>query len=160
MGEWEKGMDTKTAQYTLNDSPPEALVIHCSDPRFQAALQKFLQEELRLTHYMPLVIPGSICAIGLQDLQPKYFKTLYQQLKILTNFHKVPRTIIINHDDCKGYESIKGFLLARRRTLGEQQRKDLLEAATMLKDFLPGTHVELYQARIAENKQISFDKIF
>lgn len=147
------------ANYTLNESSPEALVIHCSDPRFQLAFREFLQRELHLTHYTPLVIPGSVSPIGLQDLQPKYFKALYKQLKLLTDINKVARIVIINHEDCRGYESIKGFFLARRISLSEQQKNDLIAAVGLLKGFLPEAHVELYQARIGENNRIIFDKI-
>ena len=145
--------------YALNEAAPDALVIHCSDPRFQEAFRRFIKDELKIEHYVPVVIPGSVSSIGIQDLQPKYFKTLYQYLKVLTDVNKVPRIIIINHEDCRGYQSIKGFILARRATIPEQQRRDLRAGAELFNDLLPGSHVELYQSRITEDRAITFEKI-
>ena len=148
-----------SATYALREEAAEALVIHCSDPRFQEAFRRFLAEELQLAHYVPLVLPGSVGAIGIQALQPKYFKTLFQQLKLLTTVNRVPRVIVINHDDCRGYESLKGFFLARQLSLAEQQQQDLVAAAGLIKEFLPQAHVDLYQCRLNGGKQLVFDKV-
>lgn len=148
-----------TATYVLNESDPEALILHCSDPRFQMAFRDFIAQELKIHHYAPLVVPGSVSAIGVQDLEPKYFETLYEQLKLLVGLNKVPRVVIINHEGCRAYEGLKGFFLARRVSITDQQQKDLLAAGRLFNDLLPESHVELYYAQLSDNKAIRFQKI-
>jgi hypothetical protein len=61
-------VDAKEAPgYWIETRPSDALVIHCGDPRFQAAFRRFITEELGISNYMPLIVGGGIHAFGVQS---------------------------------------------------------------------------------------------
>ena len=95
--------------YKLDHTPPEALVVHCSDPRFQTAFRRFVTEELGLCNYAPLVIGGSVHAFGSQRFLPENFKVLWEQIKFFIKNAGIKQVIIINHDDCRWYQAMSSF---------------------------------------------------
>ncbi len=142
--------------YQLEHAPPQALVIHCGDPRFQTAFRRFITEELGIKHYALVVLGGGVHAFGAQTFMPKNFKILWEQVKFFVKEQGVKRVIIINHEDCGWYHKLRGFHPTVDLPL--KGRLDLRQAAvTLLKDFA-GIEVESYWAAI-ENDHIFFSPV-
>ena len=148
--------------YPLQTGAPDALVLHCSDPRFQEAFHDFIHEELGIHMSAPICIPGSSAAFGAQTFLPKGWNALRRQLELLTEHSKFPRVVLINHDDCKGYGSIAQYLGGLAK-VGQEQKTHLKKLATfIMSEYLPGARLELYQARIVQNgsgQAVQFDKV-
>ncbi|MDP3963119.1 MAG: hypothetical protein Q8Q39_01345 [bacterium] len=154
------GQASKT--YPLQTGAPDALVLHCSDPRFQEAFHDFIHGELGIQMPAPICIPGSSAAFGVQTVLPKGWNALRRQLELLTKDSKFSRVVLINHDDCKGYGSIAQYLGGLAR-VGKEQKTHLKKLATfILSEYLPGARLELYHARIVQNggeKAVQFEKV-
>jgi hypothetical protein len=120
--------------YKIDQASPQALVIHCGDPRFQTAFRRFVTEELGIKSYTPLVIGGGAHSFGVRKFLPKNFKILWEQVKFFVKAQGLKQVIVINHEDCKWYESLKGY----HPTIGPRDKgmHDLKEASlTILEDF-------------------------
>src|SRR5437867_6285642 len=102
-----------TAQqtYTAIQNPkPEAIVVYCSDPRFQTAFEQFLTNELGLRKggYIPLVIGGGAGVLGHPEQLPKEFKFVKDRFELYReHFPTIHRLVLINHQDCKYYDSLR-----------------------------------------------------
>src|SRR3989338_9922672 len=104
----------------------DAVVVYCSDPRFQEAFRLFLKKELSIEYYAPIVVPGSISSIGLELVMPKHLKTLKDQIEFMVTHGKSPRLILINHEDCRAYEKLHKIVA---QLLKKKQADDLVKAA-------------------------------
>lgn len=143
-------------RYFLNEEPAEAVVIHCGDPRFQKAFRDFLENELRLKNYVPIIIGGGIHPFGAKDLLPKNFKTLWEQIKFFLKDGKISKVIIINHEDCQWYKKFEGY--AHGIPILQKGIIDLEATAGYLaKEFL-NIRIETYMAKLI-GKEIYFEKI-
>lgn len=135
-------------KYPLQEGEPDALVIHCSDPRFQEAFRAFVKSELGINMPMVIALPGTTSAIGVQAALPKNWHTLKNFIETMTSRHKVSRVVLINHDDCKGYARVAKLLGGLVR-IPEMQKKHLKMLAKYIQEeHLPGASFELYQAHI------------
>lgn len=139
----------------------EAIVIHCSDPRWRKVFEEFLEQELNLKHYGLLAIPGSVSAISVEMAMPKRFKALRDYVEFMVQHGKKPRLIVINHQGCRMYGSLARFF---RQAVEHQQRLDLDRAAKLFKKLFPAlVGVEVYIAKIEASdqnqKQAYFEKI-
>ncbi len=120
--------------YKLDKASPQALVIHCGDPRFQTAFRRFITEELGINSYTPLVIGGGVHSFGARTYLPKNFKILWEQVKFFINVQGLKQVIVINHEDCQWYQKLKGY----HPTVDAKDKgmHDLKEASlTILQDF-------------------------
>lgn|SRR3989338_940251 len=148
--------------YPLREGSSDALVIHCSDPRFQDAFHDFIREELGLERPAVIVLPGSTASFGVQALLPKSWYALRNQIELMAEHNDFPRVILINHDDCKGYAKI-AKLIGGLQNVSISQRKHLQNLAKyILKDHLPNARAELYQARITQEntvRGVKFEKV-
>jgi hypothetical protein len=136
--------------YRLDTGPPEALVIHCADPRFQNAFREFITNELGIRHYAPIVIGGGVHSFGAQSFLPKNFKILWEQIKFFVKDTDVRQIIIINHEDCKWYDKMKGF--HPRIELPHKGKLDLGEAARVILHDFAGVHVRQFWAGLEGDK--------
>ena len=138
--------------YRLETRRPEALVIHCGDARFQTAFRQFVTEELGIAHYLPIVIGGGVHAFGLQNLLPKNFKILWQQIKHALTVDKLNEVIIINHEDCLWYEKLKGY----HPTVSIRNKGvlDLRTAAERILHDFSGVRVRTFWAAIQDNQVV------
>ena len=71
----------------------EALVVHCIDFRFQGHLNRWLDENLGDGHYDRVALAG-----GVYD-----FETIFKQLELAVQLHKIKKVILINHENCGAY---------------------------------------------------------
>ncbi len=148
-------MDTpKRLYFPLNDeTAPEAVVVHCSAPRFQDAFQGFVKTELKIAHYAPIIIPGSVSSVSLDLAMPKRLKALRDYVEFMVDQVPSRRIVIINHEDCRMYASLSKFF---RQIIPTQQILDLGKAAKLFSNWLPVLRqIELYMAKISTNGQIA-----
>lgn len=146
-------------KYELTEGTPDALVVHCADPRFQEAFRQFLKEELRIRMPMVIALPGVTSHFGMQMVLPKNWYAMKSHLKTMTERHEVRRVVLINHDDCKGYAKIADKLGGLVK-VPEWQKRHLHGLGEFIrKEYLPNASFELYQARIRNAREIEFEKI-
>ena len=81
------------------------LVVHCSDPRFQPHFQEFLHRGLSVDRYALVAIPGGPQALVPDDLTPKYGWVAGRWVKFMHQVANTDRVILIQHDECRWYES-------------------------------------------------------
>ncbi len=154
----------------VQDPKPGAIVIHCSDPRFQEAFQQFLGHELHLSQgdYIPIVVGGGGGVLAHPEQLPKEFKFLKDRLEHYRSvFPTVRRIVLINHEGCRYYESLKiktvAYLGSRLTLSPDHAREDLGLVARVFQHLLAhlGYSVELYYARFAdpEHTRIVFEKV-
>ncbi len=132
--------------YPLETRPPEAIVVHCADARFQTAFRRFVTEELGIKSYMPVVIGGGVHALGAQAFLPKNFKILWEQIKFAHDLTKPRQIIIINHEDCRWYEKMGGY--HPRISVPQKGKQDLGHAARLLLKDFANVDVRAYWASI------------
>lgn len=144
---------------------PEAIVVHCSDPRFQRAFDGFIEKELGLAQgqFVPIVVGGGAGVIARPERLPKEFKFMKDRFELmLKQFSSIRRIVLINHEDCKYYGTLKDRVLG---LLGERQppRNDLTAVARVFETLLSAMRVsvELYYARFAdpEHSKITFERV-
>lgn len=151
----------------LNLDPPQALIIHCGDPKFQKAFREFKSRQLGLEEgqYIPLIVPGSVASLCVGTFLPKNLKIMREQIELLLKHYPSERVILINHEGCRSYGAIAaklehvltGNVLAR-------QVDDLKFAAGIIREI--GRHygaqipVEMYMARVRkEDGEIFFERV-
>ena len=145
-------------KYPLMEGVPDALCIHCADPRFQTAFRRFLSEEINVKMPMVIALPGVTSHFGMSAALPKNWSAMRSFIRTMTERHPVARVILINHDDCKGYAKIADHFGGLSK-IEEAQRKHLHGVAEFVREeFLPNAHFELYQARIV-GKEVEFEGI-
>jgi carbonic anhydrase len=142
--------------YPLQHHPPEALVIHCADPRFQDAFRGFVTRELGLKNYAPLVIGGSIHAVGSKEALPKNFDVLWDQITFFVNQAKINQVIVINHADCAWYKA--NAELHPEIPLEEKKKGDLSETAHRLRTEFQELRVRSFWADL-DNGRVRFAEI-
>ena len=155
--------------YNLIEAAPEAIVVHCSDPRFQQAFVEFIQNELELRSgsYIPLVISGGVGSLAEPLKLPKEFRFMKERLRMfLERFESIHRLILINHEDCRHYEWLQnyigGLFLQRFHNLAERQKADLKKAAQLVLGLTSlKLDLELYYARFADARKskVIFEKV-
>lgn len=151
---------TGTKVYQLVEAQPRAIVVHCSDPRFQLAFKEFIREELHLLEgeYIPLVVSGGVASLSEPLKLPKEFKFMKERIELfLERFDSINRVVLINHEDCRHYEALKALLgnvfLHRVSHMNERQLRDLRSVAKAIMGFVrPDLQVELYYAKFTESQ--------
>ena len=86
---------------------PHALVIHCSDPRFQKHFHEFLRAHLGLDTYGLIAVPGGAQFLTMIDYLPKFSWVGWRWLKFLVDRSRPRRVILIVHDDCLWYKDLR-----------------------------------------------------
>ena len=157
--------------YPVSQDPkPAAIVVHCSDPRFQGAFEEFLEQELHLPKggYIPIVVGGGAGVLGHPEQLPKEFKFLKERLEHYRQiFPTAHRIILINHEGCRYYQNLKSRALAmigsRLHLPLDLGRDDLGLVAESFRHFLShlGYSVELYYAKFSnpEHTHIEIEKV-
>jgi len=155
--------------YNLIEAAPEAIVVHCSDPRFQRAFAEFIRDELKLQDgsFIPLVISGGVGSLAEPLKLPKEFRFMKERLRMfLERFESIHRLILINHEDCRHYEWLNNYIgrlfLQRFHNLAERQQADLKKAARLVVGLTSlKLDLELYYARFADTRKskVVFEKV-
>ena len=156
--------------YELSEhAKPEAIVVHCSDPRFQEAFARFIGDELHLApgQFVPIVVGGGAGILARPHLMPQEFRFLKERIdRHRRDFPTLRRAVLINHQDCRYYEMIreKGRALLGLHITGlEPPREDLPAIAKALAEQCPhlGIAPEIYYARFAdsEGRRVTFERV-
>jgi hypothetical protein len=152
------------------ESKPDAIVVHCSDPRFQAAFDQFIGSELGLARgkFIPMVIGGGAGVLSHPEQLPKEFKFLKERFEhYRQSFPSIRRVVLINHEDCRYYgalkEKVMSFLGPRLPVSLAPAREDLPLISRVFNRLLShlGVTVELYYAKFSDaaHTRIVFEKI-
>jgi len=144
-------------------------VVYCSDPRFQAAFDQFIANELHLAKgsFIPIVIAGGGGVFARPHELPKEFKFMKERLELAREyFPSIRRVILINHEDCGYYGFLKSKvlgLLGARLAAAIGPREDLPTVAKVFEHLLSqlGLSVELYYAKFTDESRtkVVFEKI-
>ena len=145
-------------RYPLSEGTPDALCIHCADPRFQTAFRQFIRDELNVRMPMVIALPGVTSHFGMSSALPKNWAAMKSHIRTMTERHDVGRVILINHDDCRGYAKIAEHFGGLTK-IAAAQREHLHGLSNFIREeFLPHAQFELYQAHIV-GKEVEFEKI-
>jgi len=126
----------------------EALIITCSDFRFTAATQEFINDRLGLKNdYDYISIPGAI-----RNLLDKNTRDLVlNKFGISFSLHHVKRVFILGHQDCStGYGGSKNFTGSEVEY--ETICKDLRKARRLMRFKFPHLKVYLYYGTVFFNE--------
>jgi hypothetical protein len=162
--------EKKPAYDAIRDAKPTAIVVYCSDPRLQTAFEQFIARELALPkgQYIPLVVGGGAGVLGHPEQLPKEFKFLKERFELYCrHFPSIRRIVLINHEDCKYYESLKSrvltFIGSTLKFSPEHAREDLDLVSRTFKHLLShlGVNLEIYYAKFTdpEHRQVEFEKL-
>jgi hypothetical protein len=142
------------SQIAFDDRRVGAAAVYCSDGRYGEQMDEFLHVSLGLPRYDRLALPGGAgCLAG--HLMTAYNEklALERQLEFLIKAHALKRIVLIAHQGCGFYKD----LWTDGRTVEEQQRADLLQAAQQLGAANRGVSVEAYFARMVEGN-VAFER--
>jgi hypothetical protein len=150
----------------LKEATPEAVVIYCSDPRFQAAFREFIEGKLGLVQgtYIPFVIDGGAGVLGRPEALPKEFKFMKERLELFKErFSSIRRIILVNHEDCTYYDLLSNklsSLIPFHLHLPHEDMKLIHQVFTRLLSHL-GMNLELYYAKFIDERhtQIKIDPV-
>jgi carbonic anhydrase len=140
------------------DSPSEAVVVHCSDHRFQQGFREFLVEGLGLGSYALLAIPGGGHFCSMEQLQPKFAKAGLQSLKFLVKRTGARRIILIGHDDCLFFKDQLQFFFTEA-DLNQRQISNLTRARRIVQESFTRATVELFFADTGLDGSLQFRNI-
>jgi hypothetical protein len=154
----------------LPEAQPEAIVVFCSDPRFQTAFEGFVAQELGLRQgqFVPFVIAGGAGVLGQPERLPKEFKFMRDRLELFRqHFPCLKRVVLINHEDCAYYrmlaEKLPGLLPGHASDPAHRAGADLPQIAQVFNRLL--SHLDLqteyYYARFADadHTRVVFDPL-
>ena len=140
------------------EMPADAVVLHCSDHRFQRSFHEFLIEELKVGLYALLSIPGGGHFLSMEDVMSKYFKISLRSLSFHINRNKPRRAIVIGHYDCLFFKEQAQFYFSEPG-LNQKQFANLRKARIQLQERFPGLEVELYFADVKEDGSVEFLRV-
>jgi hypothetical protein len=139
------------------EASPEALVLHCSDHRFQTAFNEFLTHGLELRSYGLLSIPGGGHFISLETYLPKFAKIGFQSVSFLVKRSRPRRIILIGHDDCLFFKERAQFFFFEA-DLNEKQFANLKKAREVIHSRYPDLAVDIYFADVQKDS-VQFVKV-
>ena len=147
-----ESQNTPANRYPLvKPEDADGLVIHCSDPRFQVAFRRFVDQELGIKNPVPIIIPGGIHDLA-SPARIKAARHLWDQLEFMVKKGKIPRIVLLNHEDCQWYGKWNALV---RTSIGQDIAGHLLAVAEKLAEKRLGVEVECYLAKI-EDGEIAF----
>ncbi|MEN6319195.1 MAG: carbonic anhydrase [Syntrophaceae bacterium] len=138
------------------DEKAEALVIHCSDHRFQAHIDDFLHNNLGFITYDRLAIPGGPQFFFTPAHIPKFEWAGKRWTQFLAEKHGLKEIICIAHEDCGWYKNFE--ILGFKLSLKDLQLNDLRKTENAIQEMLPGTKVRLFFAGI-KDETVNFTEI-
>jgi hypothetical protein len=143
----------------INRTEPEVLVLRCSDHRFQAGYDEFLNERLKLaSNYDLLAIPGGPQSLTLAEYLPKFAWAGWRWFRFLLEKHAPKRIVLIAHQDCGWYKKLPASLF-RFTDLRNRQEDDLRRARNLLLREVSHLQVELYFASWDEAGRVTITTV-
>ena len=152
-------MPSSNLSSKVNHHHTDALVMHCSDHRFQAGHHEFLNLALNLgENYDLLALPGGAQALALVEYLPKFAWAGWKWIHFLIEQHELKRVILIAHQDCGWYKFLPDFLHSMADPRAKQE-DDLRRIREMLLKENRELKVELYYAAFDPNDAIAMEAI-
>ena len=149
-----------TSRATADEQPSDALVLMCSDRRFQEPFREFLTLHLGLKGWDSIAAPGGAYMLSFADVLPKQLKVGMRMMRFVMQASAPSRIIVINHEGCKRYlEAFNSQLSRFGFSLKDKQRRDLESVARDLRDAFPGARVEAYYAAIEPSGSVDFERL-
>ena len=90
-------MTTEPREIQWDSTDPDVLVVACSDGRFQEELDVLLREDLRVTHYDRLYLPGGAGALAPSGIEFTRAAALQKECRFLIEAHGIKRVILLFH---------------------------------------------------------------
>ena len=117
-----------TKTYAASTIIPRAVVIACSDSRFQQAFRDFLADEYGLTEgmYYPVFIKGGLAGLSAREIGSVNCVNTTDQVKFFMEHCEL--VVAFNHEDCRHYNDA-GFT--------GHEKKEAMEAFLSLHSILP-----------------------
>lgn len=140
--------------YPLSLTPPEALVIHCSDYRFQAAIRTFVQS-ITTQPFDLLAIPGGPHLAAAGTLLPEYHMIVKQNVALLVELHQLTRLILIDHTDCAFFQRRLSLFYAGDSP-DQQQMVSLKQSRAVVEQWFPALGVDAYFAERVSEQGVRF----
>jgi len=161
---------TKNVYEATPQARPQAIIVYCSDPRFQTAFEQFIAKDLGLAkgQFIPLVVAGGAGVLAHPESLPKEFKFMRDRFELFRkHYASIKRIVLINHEDCAYYKSltgrISGLLGRHAEDPTERSREDMELIARIFERLLShlGLEVELYYAHFVDGDQskVTFDRM-
>jgi hypothetical protein len=134
---------------------PRAIVIFCSDPRFQEKIAEFIKKklELRPGEFVPISIGGGPASLANTTTRYYDFKFLKDQIEFFSkHLPTIQEIVLIGHEDCGYYNKIL--------KLPGREKSDLSAARNTIGEFC-SKPVWLYYARFSseDRTEIAFDQV-
>lgn len=145
--------------YALVNEKNDTVVIHCNDRRFQDAFEHFVEDELGLKFYSPVVVPGASQLLALHDSLPKFSSALMRYLQFMVKHRAIKNVVIIMHEDCAWYHHFVPKFVEIRGTQKDQEIADMLSARTLLREEFPEVKIRLFYASITPDKKAEFSEV-
>ncbi len=133
-----------------------AVVVHCSDPRYQPHFQQFLRDGLKLERYGLVAVPGGAQCLTLTEHLPKFGWAGWRWMKFMVNLTTPSRVIFIGHFDCRWY--IDNRFVHDPSLSREKQIEDMKRARAALLERFAGVPVELYFAKLSGD-EAAFERV-
>ena len=140
----------------IDPDRPTAIVVHCSDPRYQPHFQDFLHGGLQLDRYALIAVPGGPQCLVLAGYQPKFSWAGWRWMKFMKNIAKPARIVLIAHDDCRWY--IENRYVPHPSEAREHQIKDLGQARAELGERFGKVSIELFYATL-DGESAQFEQL-
>lgn len=117
-----------------------ALVVHCSDHRFQRIFREFVEGTLKIGDYDVIAVPGGPQVLAALDYLPKFAWAGSRWAKYLVDAHDLKRIVLLAHDECGWYRHVHGT----HAEVEARQRADLARGRDQLQRAIPGISVETW----------------
>lgn len=122
----------------------EVTVVQCLDYRFRAAIRACVRDDLGISHFNVIGLPGSAKAF-LEDRT-----TAWKAVRVAHEHHGCRSFIIVHHEDCGAYEGSSNF--SNVITEEDFHRQELSKMREKLMDKYPDVEVTLIYIRLTNNK--------
>jgi hypothetical protein len=141
-----------------HEGTPDALVVHCSDHRFQHSFREFLAEGLKLSSYALIATPGGGHFFSLEHVLPKYAKVGMQSVRFHLERARPKRIVLIGHDDCLFFKERVEFYYPEPDPRAKQAA-NLRKARAIVEERFPDLPVELFFAEMKPHGSVRFVSI-
>ncbi|PYV32557.1 MAG: hypothetical protein DMG22_12845 [Acidobacteria bacterium] len=146
-------------QTKINAQPTDALVVFCSDHRFRAGIEEFLNQGLRLNeNYDLLVIPGGPQCLTLVEYLPKFSWAGWRWFRFLVEAHDLKQLILVAHQDCGWYKDLPLHLHDSQEPR-KRQEQDLRKAQKSLAKEFPDLNIQSYYAEYDAEGRINVEAL-
>lgn len=137
-------------------SGDDALVVHCSDPRYQPHFQQFLNAAFGAGRYGVIAVPGGPHFLTLTEYLPKFSWAGWRWVKFMLDLSHPRRVVLIAHDDCRWYHD--GGFLRPGESAAAHQAEDLRRVRAALAERFGHASIELYFAKL-QGEEAVFERV-